>query len=164
MDARILTKDADDDGDGTPDESDQFPSDPLEWLDTDDDGVGDNRDDDDDSDGWSDQLEGDCGEQTPWTQILMPVDTDQDGECNEIDNDDDADDVEDALDAFPLEICASLDRDMDGMPDEFTIPNCPTSLVVDHDDDGDGVPDLDVEPLDDKVGVTPTEMASQTGS
>ena len=59
----------------------------------------------------------------------------------------------DALDAFPLEICASLDRDLDGMPDEFMIPNCPTSLVLDHDDDNDGVSDMDdVDPLDDKVG------------
>ena len=150
---RDLDQDADDDGDGIPDESDQFPSDPFEWVDTDDDGLGDNRDNDDDSDGWSDQLEGDCGGTDPLDPISKPVDTDQDGECNELDNDDDADDVEDALDAFPLEICASLDRDMDGMPDEFTIPNCPTSLVVDHDDDGDGVPDLDdMEPLDDKVG------------
>ena len=150
---RDSDQDEDDDGDGYPDESDKFPVDPSEWMDTDNDGVGDNADLDDDSDGWSDLMEGDCGGTDPKDPLSLPQDTDEDGECDQIDNDDDADDVVDALDAFPLEICASLDRDLDGMPDEFTIPNCPTSLVLDHDDDNDGVPDMDdIDPLDDKVG------------
>ena len=125
---RDSDQDEDDDGDGYPDDSDKFPVDPSEWMDTDNDGVGDNADLDDDSDGWSDLMEGDCGGTDPKDPLSLPQDTDEDGECDQIDNDDDADDVVDALDAFPLEICASLDRDLDGMPDEFTIPNCPTSL------------------------------------
>ena len=41
---------ADSDGDGVPDEEDDFPDDPNEWLDTDGDGIGNNADTDDDND------------------------------------------------------------------------------------------------------------------
>jgi len=46
--------DLDADGDGTLDINDAFPSDETEWLDTDDDGLGDNADYDDDGDGFMD--------------------------------------------------------------------------------------------------------------
>ena len=39
------------DGDGVPDDQDAFPDDPNEWLDTDEDGIGNNADPDDDNDG-----------------------------------------------------------------------------------------------------------------
>ena len=42
------------DGDFRPDIDDAFPLDPLEWLDTDNDGVGNNADTDDDGDGVED--------------------------------------------------------------------------------------------------------------
>jgi hypothetical protein len=48
---------ADSDGDGVPDGEDAFPFDPDEWLDTDNDGIGNNADDDDDNDGMPDDWE-----------------------------------------------------------------------------------------------------------
>jgi len=150
---RDSDQDDDDDGDGVDDSSDHFPLNPLEWQDTDGDGIGDNQDGDDDSDGWTDAEEAGCGSTDPLSASDTPLDTDGDGTCNHIDSDDDGDDVDDVLDAFPLEICASSDRDMDGMPDQLTVPGCPTSLLVDSDDDNDGVLDADdVDPLDSDVG------------
>jgi len=73
----------DTDGDGVPDESDAFPSDPTEWDDTDGDGVGDN----------SDAFPSDPDE---------TVDTDGDGIGNNADLDDDGDGVPDVSDDFPL--------------------------------------------------------------
>lgn len=48
---------ADSDGDGVVDELDAFPSDPEEWFDTDNDGIGNNADLDDDNDGMPDSWE-----------------------------------------------------------------------------------------------------------
>tara|TARA_R110002126_G_scaffold274496_2_gene419504 strand:- start:2706 stop:4640 length:1935 start_codon:yes stop_codon:yes gene_type:complete len=45
------------DGDGISDANDDFPNDPSETLDTDDDGLGDNQDSDDDGDGVDDAIE-----------------------------------------------------------------------------------------------------------
>ena len=45
------------DGDGISDTNDDFPNDPSETLDTDDDGLGDNQDSDDDGDGVDDAVE-----------------------------------------------------------------------------------------------------------
>ncbi|MGD8522671.1 MAG: fibronectin type III domain-containing protein, partial [Desulfobacterales bacterium] len=45
------------DGDGFPDNVDDFPTDPTEWLDTDGDGIGNNADEDDDDDGMPDAWE-----------------------------------------------------------------------------------------------------------
>ena len=41
----------DTDGDGVPNDEDAFPNDPSEWIDSDEDGIGDNADTDDDNDG-----------------------------------------------------------------------------------------------------------------
>ncbi|UCH88317.1 MAG: right-handed parallel beta-helix repeat-containing protein [Thermoplasmata archaeon] len=47
----------DSDNDGHPDKEDAFPDDPYEWLDSDNDGIGNNADPDDDNDGISDSIE-----------------------------------------------------------------------------------------------------------
>lgn len=52
---------ADRDDDGVPNDQDAFPDDPLEWTDTDGDGVGDNADNDDDGDGVPDVDDPDSG-------------------------------------------------------------------------------------------------------
>jgi len=55
------SEEIDADGDGVPKAEaipwDAFPNDPLEWADTDGDGIGDNADPDDDGDGYTDQEE-----------------------------------------------------------------------------------------------------------
>ena len=51
----------DSDSDGVPDDEDAFPFDPDEWLDTDNDGIGNNADDDDDDDGMPDDWENHYG-------------------------------------------------------------------------------------------------------
>ena len=48
---------ADTDGDGINDLTDQLPTNPKEWLDTDKDGIGNNSDSDDDNDGMPDSWE-----------------------------------------------------------------------------------------------------------
>ncbi|MFA6304779.1 MAG: hypothetical protein WCV73_03040 [Patescibacteria group bacterium] len=48
---------ADTDGDSYNDKADVFPLDSKEWLDSDNDGIGNNADVDDDNDGWSDEQE-----------------------------------------------------------------------------------------------------------
>jgi len=50
-------KNTDTDGDETDDYNDVFPKDPYEWLDTDEDGIGNNADVDDDNDGMPDEWE-----------------------------------------------------------------------------------------------------------
>ena len=76
--------DPDDDNDGTPDESDAFPKDRSEQVDTDEDGVGDNAD--------------------AFPEIKgVSVDTDGDGIANNADPDDDNDTVDDIEDAYPLD-------------------------------------------------------------
>jgi hypothetical protein len=52
-----LQKSDDDDGDGFPNNCDAFPDDINEWLDTDEDGIGNNADPDDDNDGMPDTWE-----------------------------------------------------------------------------------------------------------
>jgi hypothetical protein len=51
----------DSDGDGVIDDIDAFPNDPDEWIDTDNDGIGNNADTDDDDDGMPDNWEIDYG-------------------------------------------------------------------------------------------------------
>ncbi|OQX00126.1 MAG: hypothetical protein BWK80_62205, partial [Desulfobacteraceae bacterium IS3] len=55
---RVTTEDGpDSDGDGLPDEKDDFPNDPAEWFDSDDDGIGGNADKDNDNDSLPDAWE-----------------------------------------------------------------------------------------------------------
>ncbi|MDP6318663.1 MAG: hypothetical protein QF500_04695, partial [Candidatus Thalassarchaeaceae archaeon] len=80
--------DPDDDNDSVLDFDDVFPWDPTEWLDTDNDGIGNNADLDDDDDGWDDTIEETC-DTDPLSATSSPSDTDQDGTCDAIDSADD---------------------------------------------------------------------------
>ena len=71
----------DSDGDGHYDDRDAFPNDPKEWLDTDDDGVGNNADLDNDGDGISDLDEEKYG-LDPLDANDAYVDSDGDGYSN----------------------------------------------------------------------------------
>jgi len=152
----------DGDGDGFCDVMDAFPDDELEWVDSDNDGTGDNRDTDDDNDGVDDDL--DVFPDYP----CAAIDTDNDGfpdsliswNCKTIlqaDWDDDNDGVFDSIDAFPLDACFAFDTDDDGLPDDV-LPGgeCDPSIGTDLDDDNDGWADIaDAFPLN------PREWADQ---
>lgn len=149
-------KDPDLDDDGTPNESDAFPNDPSETMDTDGDGQGDNADPDDDNDG---VLDGDDAFPKDSTES---TDTDGDSVGNNADDDDDGDGVADVDDDFPLDPSASDATDVDGDgwavgqdPDDNDDANPGIEFVdtdgdglansggsnPDDDDDNDGVPD-----------------------
>jgi serine protease len=124
--------DADDDTYSSQAFQDVFPEDSSEWLDTDGDDIGNNRDDDDDGD---DVLDGNDAFPLDPAESL---DTDADGVGNNADVDDDNDGVADVDDAFPLDETESQDTDGDGIGNN-----------VDTDDDGDLVLDNeDAFPLD----------------
>lgn len=93
-----LTLDQDDDNDGVTDTQDSFPTDPTEFIDRDDDGLGDNADQCDD---------------TPAAEI---ADIDMSG-CGASERDTDGDGVNDSLDAFPNNPGEALDTDGDGYGD-----------------------------------------------
>ena len=129
--------DSDDDNDGVPDTSDDFPLNHAEDTDTDLDGIGNNADTDDDNDG------------VPDTSDDFPLDssesndTDNDGIGDNADADDDNDGVLDVSDDFPLNHAEDTDTDLDG-----------TGNNADTDDDEDGWLDTVEElagsdPLDD---------------
>ena len=124
------------DGDGFFDYQDAFPNDPTEWLDTDNDGIGNNIDIDDDGDGISDEYEIELG-----TDPLDPNDTPSDFNSNGIPDaleDSDGDGYNDDIDLYPLDPTRAIDNDGDGIAD-----------TDDNDDDDDGIPDdQDDFPLD----------------
>ena len=126
----------DSDGDGFFDYQDAFPNDPTEWLDTDNDGLGNNTDLDDDGDGISDVYEIQLG-----TDPLDPNDTPSDFNSNGIPDaleDSDGDGYNDDIDLYPLDPTRAIDNDGDGIAD-----------TDDNDDDNDGIPDdQDDFPLD----------------
>jgi hypothetical protein len=74
----------DSDGDGFLDVDDIFPLDPLEWLDSDSDGIGNNADTDDDNDGVDDRVEISLGtdplDATDYPEIVSSVFGDYDGD------------------------------------------------------------------------------------
>jgi hypothetical protein len=57
FDLLLIGSSTDADSDGVPDYDDAFPTDPTEWCDFDGDGIGDNTDEDDDNDGFTDDEE-----------------------------------------------------------------------------------------------------------
>jgi hypothetical protein len=139
----------DSDGDGALDGEDDFPVNPDEQLDTDNDGFGNNADPDDDNDGFSDEDD------------VFPLDpseskdSDEDGIGDVADAfpndpnrsvDSDADGVDDISDAFPRDPAASVDTDGDGKPDDWLpgkdASNSTLGLVLDNDDDNDGIEDV----------------------
>lgn len=75
---------------------DAFPTDPTEWVDTDQDAVGNNRDADDDGDGALDEQEIDCGSD-PLLDTSVPSDMDSDGICDALDDTDDRPSDEDPI-------------------------------------------------------------------
>ncbi len=101
----------DQDGDKVSDLNDAFPLDPLEWLDTDEDGIGNNADPDDDGDNLTDEQEEAIGTDP----LNVDCDGDKIGDGVEVGDDPanpldtDSDDIVDALDA---------DSDNDGVGDD----------------------------------------------
>ena len=132
----------DSDGDGILNSDDAFPNDPNEWLDSDNDGIGDNQDLDDDNDGISDTYEGICFTD-PKNPYDFPGDYDRDTIPNCIDKDDDQDGY---LDQDEIE-CGSDPLDEADFPldtDQDLLANC-----IDPDDDNDSYLDeIDAFPLD----------------
>ena len=128
--------DLDTDGDGVEDSIDAFPLDPLEWTDTDGDGIGNNADPDDDNDGFEDSIEIIVGTD-PLDVLSFPIDTDDDDIIDILDPDDDndgfTDELEDEVGTDSLDSNSfPLDTDLDLIIDYF-----------DDDDDNDGLSDLD---------------------
>ena len=122
--------DPDDDNDGCPDTSDDFPLDAAECSDTDGDSIGDNADADDDNDGVLDTLDN-C----PSTANADQLDTDGDGLGDVCDPDDDGDGFSDEVEIT----CGSDPIDPTSKPvdtDSDSIPDC-----IDTDDDNDGFND-----------------------
>ncbi|MCW8347432.1 heparin lyase I family protein [Vibrio sp. ZSDZ65] len=73
-----LSKDSD--GDGIVDAEDAFPNDPNEWIDTDQDGIGNNQDLDDDGDGVNDDMDDYPLDASRWeNQVTMVVPDSCDG-------------------------------------------------------------------------------------
>ena len=52
---------------------DAFPVDPTEWVDFDNDGIGNNADDDDDGDGWTETEETECGGRSDLDRWTSPM-------------------------------------------------------------------------------------------
>ena len=140
-----LTAIIDSDGDGVADNSDAFPLNSAETVDTDSDSIGNNADTDDDSDGVLD-----ANDAYPLISLNGLTDTDFDGlpdECDSVcleagmtvDADDDGDGVDDAEDVFPLDSSEQIDTDADGVGDNAD----PYPDFSDHtlDSDSDGMPD-----------------------
>ncbi|MDC3330495.1 thrombospondin type 3 repeat-containing protein, partial [Flavobacteriaceae bacterium] len=123
--------DSDIDGDGFENTNDLFPLDKSEWIDSDNDGIGDNADKDDDNDNWLDADELECGTD-PLDSSDTPLDTDGDQEADCIDLDDDNDTYLDTEDLFPLDAEEWSDNDLDGIGDN-----------ADLDDDNDEYLDQD---------------------
>ncbi|GAA5525482.1 hypothetical protein Maes01_02052 [Microbulbifer aestuariivivens] len=151
----------DTDGDSVMDGADVFPLDPAESQDTDQDGLGDMADTDDDNDGmpdvWESQhgldrlsaadatldLDGDALSNLEEFQVgTDPANKDTDGDAladgvehagqtNPLNPDTDGDGVMDGADVFPLDSTESQDTDQDGLGD-----------MADTDDDNDGMPDV----------------------
>lgn len=125
----------DNDGDGVPNSLDQFPDDPLEYIDTDNDGIGDLADIDDDGDGFLDvdEYAANTNELDPKS---FPQDQDGDFISDISDNDDDNDGIPDEEDLYPNDAGEWVDTDGDSIGDN-----------ADTDDDGDGLSDVDEQML-----------------
>lgn len=143
------TNDDDIDGDGAPNSSDAFPTNPAEQSDADDDGFGDKSDDDIDGDGRPNHTNGDGVANTEEFAATTDrdrfpfnsgewADTDRDGIGNNTDTDDDndglTDDEESAAGTDPRDNDSDNDGALDGV-DAF-----PLNPYASFDSDGDGLP------------------------
>ncbi len=128
------------DNDGVVNEIDAFPNNPNEYFDSDGDGTGDNADLDDDNDGYADTVDAfpnDLNENLDSDGDGMGDNEDQfPNDANEK-KDSDGDGVGDNSDAFPSNFNDWADTDNDGVGDNAdAFPNDATEIV---DSDGDGV-------------------------
>lgn len=109
----------DSDGDGIPDSIDAFDQDPTEWVDSDQDNLGDNEDDpylnDSDNDSYSNNVDLFPNDATEW------FDDDNDGlgdnEDDPYPNDSDNDSYANNIDRFPNDATEWFDDDNDGLGD-----------------------------------------------
>ncbi|MEC7547596.1 MAG: hypothetical protein VYB48_11760 [Pseudomonadota bacterium] len=131
-----LTLDSDEDGVIDPD--DAFPTDPNETLDTDGDGIGNNADNDDDGDSYSDVDEVAAGSD-PLDDTSVPADNDNDGVSDFTDDDDDNDGLSDADEATVGSDPLNPDSDNDGVLDGAEVGGDASSP---RDSDDDGVADV----------------------
>jgi len=115
----------DSDGDLVPDKKDDFPKNPKEWIDFDNDGIGDNSDLDIDNDGYNNSIDNFPYNPLEWN------DTDYDDIGDNSDIDIDGDGFENNNDKFPYIPTEWDDTDNDGLGDNFAdiYPN-------DYDNDG----------------------------
>jgi hypothetical protein len=134
---------------------DKFPNNSEEWNDTDDDGIGNNADLDDDNDGWSDYDEINCSYEgisymTENPQSI-PKDTDGDGICEFLDYDDDNDgwsDEEENTCAYAAGWIGVSSRTVDSSDYPLDTDGDGLCNPIDEDDDSDGRLDVnDIFPL-----------------
>ena len=138
----------DTDGDGIPDETDVFPTDPSEQSDLDGDGVGDNSDPDVDGDGFDNQIEDSLGTD-PRDSNSQPSDLDGDFVPDALDDDLDGDGYDNNVEE---EVGSSPDNPYI-KPDDLDGDFIPDSLDSDRDGDGvnneqDALPDIADEVAD----------------
>ena len=134
---------------------DKFPNNSEEWNDTDDDGIGNNADLDDDNDGWSDYDEINCSyeEISYMTENpqSIPKDTDGDGICEFLDYDDDNDgwsDEEENTCAYAAGWIGESSRTVDSSDYPLDTDGDRLCNPIDEDDDNDGrLDENDIFPL-----------------
>jgi hypothetical protein len=134
---------------------DKFPNNSEEWNDTDDDGIGNNADLDDDNDGWSDNDEINCSyeEISYMTENpqSIPKDTDGDGICEFLDYDDDNDgwsDEEENTCAYVAGWIGESSRTVDSSDYPLDTDGDGLCNPIDEDDDNDGrLDENDIFPL-----------------
>ena len=134
---------------------DKFPNNSEEWNDTDDDGIGNNADLDDDNDGWSDYDEINCSYEgiSYMTEdpLSIPKDTDGDGICEFLDYDDDNDgwsDEEENTCAYAAGWIGESSRTVDSSDYPLDTDGDGLCNPIDEDDDNDGrLDENDIFPL-----------------
>ena len=154
VDSTIIDE-TDIDGDGVPNEDDDFPNDPLEDTDTDGDGIGNNTDTDIDGDG------------VPNEEDAFPFDTNEDNDTdgdgigNNTDTDIDGDGVDNDVDAFPNDPLEDTDTDGDGFGNNED-PDIDGDGILNEDDDFplSGFPDTDGDGVADQFDLCPDTPAT----